>query len=336
MNYKYFFITGAHKSGTSWLANLIRAHRAVAMPHHELWLFGHKDSIAGPGFDRLFSDWLQLRCVANEAREMPLAAIAPELRRCLVSGVLERYAKKKTEALGSKTPLYYALAHKLIHETFPESIFIEIIRDPRDVIVSHHFHRLRTRNFSHYGSAVDGEAAYAFHIEGSGDHVSLLHPGFVRKLAEQWVEVAEACRAASLLFGARFVSVRYEDLLNGPEPDLQRIFRTMGLKTTRAELQRIIEQNAFEKRSGGRRPGEHDPKKFYRKGVAGDWINYFDDEARRSVETTAGAMMAALDYGQDFEVAQQPAPDRSSPRSTGLLGRLGIGRWLRDGSGART
>ena len=65
--YKYFFVSGVHKSGTSWLAHLLRAHPAVAMPRHELWLFGHKQSIAGAGLDRLFENWLRLHCVAREA-----------------------------------------------------------------------------------------------------------------------------------------------------------------------------------------------------------------------------------------------------------------------------
>ena len=43
-------------------------------------------------------------------------------------------------------------------------------------------------------------------------------------------------------------------------------------------LSELLEENSFPRLSGGRNQGEEDKMNHFRKGISGDWKNYFDDE----------------------------------------------------------
>jgi len=63
---KYFFVTGAHKSGTSWLASMLRSHPEIEMPNQEMWFFGHPKSLAGKQLYGAVEKWLTLPTVTKE------------------------------------------------------------------------------------------------------------------------------------------------------------------------------------------------------------------------------------------------------------------------------
>lgn len=45
--------------------------------------------------------------------------------------------------------------------------------------------------------------------------------------------------------------------------------------------------------------GEEDPGNFYRKGIAGDWMNTFTEKDKRVYKETAGDLLVRLGYEFD-------------------------------------
>ncbi|WP_041328070.1 sulfotransferase domain-containing protein [Rubrobacter xylanophilus] len=95
------------------------------------------------------------------------------------------------------------------------------------------------------------------------------------------------------------VHVRYEDLLRDTPGELRRVFRELtGERLSAERASAIAEEFSFE-RQARRRPGQEDRGSFLRKGVAGDWRNYFGPEARRVFDRYAGEELILLGYERD-------------------------------------
>ena len=66
-----------------------------------------------------------------------------------------------------------------------------------------------------------------------------------------------------------------------------------------AELLFIIHANRFEVRTKGRRPGQEDRMHHYRRGVAGDWVNYFEPAHSRYFKEQYNHVLLKLGYETD-------------------------------------
>lgn len=64
-------------------------------------------------------------------------------------------------------------------------------------------------------------------------------------------------------------------------------------------IAQIVEQHSFENNSGGRRIGEEDQRHHYRKGIAGDWRNYFEPVHVAEFKRRYNAMLLELGYETD-------------------------------------
>ena len=96
------------------------------------------------------------------------------------------------------------------------------------------------------------------------------------------------------------IHVRYEDLRRETARELRRVVRglTGERRLSPEEATAIVEEFSFE-RQAGRRPGEEDRGSFLRKGVVGDWRNYFSPEAREMFDRYAGDELILLGYERD-------------------------------------
>ncbi len=299
---KYFFLTGAHKSGTSWLVRMVGAHPAVAIPRSEMLMFGHPRSLVGPKFDKLVSEWLELPTLSVLFDADDHAEIKANLRRAMVKSVLDRFAKSESEALGDKTPLFTLRALPELKESFPGANVISILRDGRDTVVSHHFHNLRLRDFKLYPDRAAGEAAYAYHVAKTSDEwVPLLNEATMRRVATDWGECIRAESRVKKIFGQKGLCLRYEQVLSDPRTWLSTVFDHLGLEYDDELLNDIIGATAFETLSKGRKPGESDPASFVRKGVAGDWKLYFDKESAAVFNECAGTELVSAGYAESLD-----------------------------------
>lgn len=213
-----FFILGNPRSGTSLLRSLLNTHPDVLIPRecgfmhwlHADWQDRTWDAQTMAGFaqavqaTRKFETWdLDVRQVEEALIESGAACYA---QAC--SAIYELYARSRNKAIicwGDKNNHYITEA-KLLKTLFPAARFIHIVRDPRDMACSYlELHR-RKQNDSPYWPALS-------------PHVG--------EIAEEWLRnnqaVAGPCRESTL------VTVKYEDLVEEPKQQLDRIFAGLQL-----------------------------------------------------------------------------------------------------------
>jgi hypothetical protein len=90
--------------------------------------------------------------------------------------------------------------------------------------------------------------------------------------------------------------VRYEDLLQEPAKEIDRLLRFVNLKTGQVIVDHLISETSFNKLSTGRNQGEQDIGSFYRKGIAGDWKSYISDRENRKLITISNSLMKKYRY----------------------------------------
>lgn len=138
--------------------------------------------------------------------------------------------------------------------------FITVIRDPRDVVISNIFY---LQNL-------------APELGGWSDLISLPLKARIGKYLEKAVYDLELLENWSEYGPAK--TLYYEKLLQSPQLSMKQVFEQIGLNVSDAECERIVNNNAFAKLSGGRKTGQENTRSFFRKGVAGDWKNHFGKE----------------------------------------------------------
>jgi hypothetical protein len=139
--------------------------------------------------------------------------------------------------------------------------FVSIYRDPRDALVSASFF------FAHLRQEVGGwdEASCRLSVQ---ERIQMLVEGRsplpVLPRLEQWFRTPFAYK------------VTYEDLKSQPVEELGRLAGFIGLSTTQKATEEIVSKHDFETRSGRRAGEAREDHLRMRKGIVGDWRNYFD------------------------------------------------------------
>lgn len=138
--------------------------------------------------------------------------------------------------------------------------FVTVIRDPRDVVISNIFY------LANLSPQLGGWPELKDLSLNERIRRYLTKGVFDLELLEKWTTYGPSYK------------VYYEKLLGSPETVIKQLFTQVGLNVPDTECRRVVENNAFAKLSGGRKKGEEDTFSFFRKGVAGDWRNYFGEQ----------------------------------------------------------
>ncbi|MBW6459734.1 MAG: sulfotransferase [Bacteroidales bacterium] len=208
----FFFILGRPRSGTTLLRTLFDAHPNVQIPPECKFIldlypkYGKKKSwsekdLAG-FYDDLVQQWrfdiwtIDLEGLKNDL--ISFTGEAPYSRICKVVYDHYRSFYEKDEMLwfGDKNPGYTIYTERLL-KIFPDAKFIQILRDYRDNYVS--------------VKDVDFE---------------LPVPSLV---ATKWKLFYKNVRRASLKNPDRYITVRYEDLVDDPEKEMKTICAFLGI-----------------------------------------------------------------------------------------------------------
>ncbi len=176
---------------------------------------------------------------------------------------------------------------------------ILMLRDPRDQTVSHMFHLLRDSAHPWHEriSAMDQAEALTACIEGRPGDPDLPGINDFLGMTNSWVSVDSPA-----------ISIRYESLQADPFTHMQAVFRYLEIEVRPAMIEAIIQRNRFERMTVGRkvwkmarRPGQEDSSSHFRKGIIGDWKNYFQPAHIHRFKEVAGQALIEMGYEKDLE-----------------------------------
>jgi hypothetical protein len=304
----FAFIVGHRKSGSTWLLNLMSLHPDIrGLMETNLFHLGWNEPDPERRTERLFSQtpWsnggglLRHRlthlaapllkhtkpALGLKREERP--ATLPDLRlrdqwalrrdlcrTAVPEEYLQRFFHFQRDCLAPRGFLLEKSPRNVhnverIRQIFPGARLIMIYRDGRDVVTSDRFFT------EDYGGK-------------SFDFASAVHA---------WREDMEAHLAAAERHPV--FACAYESLLADGVSVAKSLFRFLGLSHDDPLITDLLERSSF-RFYAGRERGEEDRKRFYRKGIAGDWKNHFTAEDTALFKEIAGDMLIRLGYEQDL------------------------------------
>jgi hypothetical protein len=168
---------------------------------------------------------------------------------------------------------------------------VYVMRDGRDTMVSRYYDML-------HREPTQRRAAQRFMgCEMSDDRVREDLPRFIEFLSTYQGGCADYKTHLTYRLDHDYrVTVRYEDLLSDTFGQMRRVLRELtGREPDPTRLEQVVKRNSFEAKAQRAR-GEESKGEFLRKGIAGDWKNYFTPEAARVFDAYAGDLLIRLGY----------------------------------------
>jgi Sulfotransferase domain len=315
-----FFVTGLGKSGTSWLMRTLDSHPQILCKGEGRFFAaewrranfdpeGTRALASSLYYALLHSEYLRLWVERSVwAREGDAAEHLDNLTRLATEHFLmEKLRETDKKLVGDKSPLLDADFVEEVGRIYPEAKVIHIIRDGRDQAVSM-LHHVWNRSTDQGGvqmlkrGEVERREAYR------RDPQELLQTGEgvfteerLRGAARSWnSRVGKTAEDGPALLGPNYTEVRYEDLLERPHEEVRRLAGFLGADTREKAVRQAVHAASFEKLSKGRERGQEDTSSFYRKGVAGDWRNYFTASDKEIYKEEAGELLIRLGYEEDL------------------------------------
>ena len=286
LEHDHFFICGAPKSGTTWIQRLLDSHPEIVCAGE-----GHFVEAMVAPLARLAQEYNKRQKLSAErvyeGKPYYQGLQQPDLEflsRTMIGLILsQRKIPEGTKCIGDKTPRY-TFRMNVLARLFPQSKFIHVIRDGRDVITStcHHAFRAGQR------AVVDKTRPEYF--------------SYTAQMAAVWVKNGQAARNFGKKFPRRYRMIKYEDMHAQPETTLDSLLQFLDVKNDMAVIKDCISQNEFKKLSGGRDVGEEDKNSYFRKGAPGDWKNFLSNSALKGVYQQAAPLLKELGYLQDAEI----------------------------------
>jgi hypothetical protein len=186
------------------------------------------------------------------------------------------------------TPLYIDYDNfRKIPKPYKYKVFF-VMRDPRDLLISWYF----SGKYSHTLVGDLGEIRQQ--LERLDVEDGLLYG--IDHLEHNGTFKAQRSWADSLTSDSNVMLVKYEKLIT---PDNILLFRQLlnhcDIRIPDNELDALLKSYSFEKLSG-RKPGQEDQNAHYRKGVWGDWKNYFSNKIQNRFTEATGDLLAVWGY----------------------------------------
>ncbi|MBF8260592.1 MAG: sulfotransferase [candidate division NC10 bacterium] len=290
-----FFILGHARSGTSYLARLIRLHRRV---HCEWQTQFFSDRGPIPYFTASsFRHWLRHPSNKWVAGWDP----TPVLLRVSLDTILEREARKiGKDIVGDKSPNENGhVAIRWLSAVYPDASLVYIVRDGRDTILSKRIQvfidqpqTLGRRDRRVRRDFMENPAAF---LHGAR---SIFTSNWLQDAARRWAEAVQASvRAGRELYGERFELVRYENLLQDPYPAMRRLWRFLGADADDADLESSVREQAQQNpEAEWHRVSGSALVRDLPRGVHGGWRTVFTTADQAAFERIAGAVLEAFDY----------------------------------------
>jgi len=287
------FIVGCPRSGTSFLYHLLLAAGGFTEFPTQMNVYDVLEPIYGNlrvprNKKKMFADWVQskaflvsgLDAASLEAKVMAECVDGSSFLRIVMEAVAQKQQVPRwIDSTPTNAPHMLRIAKDL-----PDALFIHIIRDPRDVVLS-----LAKRG-------------WARPLPWDRKRRQLLAAGLY------WKWIVSKTRRLGEALGPRYMEVRYEDLINQPRESLSRIGEFLQSHIDYDH----VRQNMS---SVGKLTSFPEEASF---APAGRWQKKFPAEQLPGFEAAIGDLMETLGYSLSTD-AKLYAPD-GSRWTSGLTG----------------
>jgi len=295
-----FFIFGHARSGTTLLARLVRLHPDV----HCNWqahFFTREPFLKSLVDTPEAAEWLGRKSNRwNGGRDL-----SPLVLRAAADLILERDAAREGKRIvGDKSPssLIHGQAVRDMAAVYPDAALVYIVRDGRDVLISERF-----RNFvedSKYLTAEDKAIVEALKVDQTpftDGRRSIFTETFIRRAAAGWVaNLMETEAEGRQLYGDRYFSLRYEDLLKSPFDEMQKLWAFLGAMADPSLETAIKDELASNPDEEWQARRNESIASFLPKGHAGNWRNIFTERDKQIFKEIAGDRLVTWGYEKDL------------------------------------
>ena len=291
------FIISAPRSGSTWLARALNGHPLIFATENRLFgefceIWPNADGSMSPritfdAFVKQFSTYFMFDEMGLKRRQF-----IERFQKAFL-GFLTKFCQRQSgkEIIVDKITPYLNSAEQVldrIGQYFPNSKTIQLVRDGRDVVTSGTFDWILKD--SH------GTDRFSFFVEK--------RPGirmkrfFDDKMLDRWVTLWRQPIEAYERFEQGLV-IRYESMKDNQAAVLRQVFDYLGCESSEPVIAECIERATFEKMSGRQVGDDAQPLAKARKGIAGDWKNYFTRRDGQLFDELAGDLLIKLGYEQD-------------------------------------
>jgi hypothetical protein len=292
-----FFIYGHARSGTTLLTRLIRLHPEVHC-NYQGHFFTRQPTLEGLVNRVEIEDWFTRRSNRwNRGRDL-----SPVVLRAVSDFVMEREARLLgVKVVGDKSPnnLLNGQAVRLMHKTYPDGKLIFIVRDGRDAAISHRFQAFidATQHLSKEDWRIRADFERDPEPFMRGERSIFTEKGILAAASDWVTNVFETDNLGQQLFGAQYISVRYEDLLARPWEQMSRLWAFLGVDINSPELRGILQAELdsnpdrdWQQQKAGELVSPLE------KGKSGSWRELFTERDRTVFRHVAGEVLEGWGY----------------------------------------
>jgi len=177
-----------------------------------------------------------------------------------------------------------------------KNVFV-VLRDGRDVMVSSYFHSFfKNELFNHtLVEKMRRKLPFNDYNDVKNNLPQFIEYKFTKKRPPRftWSEFVESWLDKDVVF------VKYENLLKNPVIEIVKALEMISdQKPDYNRIKQIVDNYSFQTLAKRNR-GTENRSSFMRKGIAGDWKNYFNKEARGLFNYYAGDQLIKLVYEKD-------------------------------------
>lgn len=225
-------------------------------------------------------------------RQMDLVNVVeyPKCGASWLSSMLRTYLGNRMQGTQDLIRRNAVLQHHCLYSPRLPNVVV-VVRDPRDVWVSFYFHEVYLRGNEGLRAAIgfkeeDGDAVnLGRYIRYKLDEPTASSPGFsYAQFVESWEQNPGALR------------VTYEDLHRDAGSKLAEVLRYIGKEPDAEKVREVAETCSFQNKTG-REPGQEVKDSHKRKGIIGDFRNYFSPELEALVRERQAGLFSKLGYG---------------------------------------
>jgi hypothetical protein len=260
-----FFVIGNVKSGTTWLMECLNLHPETYCFNEINILDRVRDELART-MQQVNAAYLQQHQTSFQEFDYYDLQFEHEDVDALV-GTLWKIAinkvPKDARFYGEKSPAYCKHLPEIVKQ-YPQTKYVHIVRDPRDVAISYWYHHLREWELYRTSQWYRGSSQHLPNQLIETEHrFEREQAGLILDMISYWKRDQTTIEMMKRRFPKKFHTIRYEDMKDTKE--LEKVFKFIGCENTNE----LLLENILNQTSVDNRPKA--PNSFFKFGKSKNW-----------------------------------------------------------------